>query len=116
MFNQLKLFPEALNAELKSKIRQVEEKVLPPLPNSNSKATISKAATFRPKTTSVNEDEIEQQLPEVVKKSIKTREQDLSVLSFANKVKYTDYYNLADFKVNSRILILEKLNDLKTVL
>ena len=51
------------------------------------------------KLSLTNGDDIEN-LPEVVKKSIKTREQDLSVLTFTNKVKYTDFYNLADFKVN----------------
>lgn len=42
---------------------------------------------------------IEQDIPEIVKESIKSREQVLTVLNFT-KLKYEDFYNLSEFKVN----------------
>lgn len=64
----------------------------PPLPLSE-KAT--KTAEKKPKTAY----EINNDLPEIVKKSIEYREIGGMTLNLTNKIKYTDYYDLGKFKV-----------------
>lgn len=65
-------------------------------------------------TSSIADENEIQDLPEIVKNSIKSREQVFTILDFTNKVKYGDYYNLGEFKsylegVLSRCDVIEEV-------